>query len=71
MGGIDLVPLGDEFNTFAPTSIVLVCLITIFNVYDRILKFLGLGDYYYSNWTSCEEDIAEGKQLIAQGWGMW
>eukprot|EP00470_Lotharella_oceanica_P012570 CAMPEP_0170200510 /NCGR_PEP_ID=MMETSP0040_2-20121228/69905_1 /TAXON_ID=641309 /ORGANISM="Lotharella oceanica, Strain CCMP622" /LENGTH=296 /DNA_ID=CAMNT_0010450691 /DNA_START=677 /DNA_END=1567 /DNA_ORIENTATION=- len=64
IGNISVVPaLGDGFNTYLPILISIFALCVLFNVYHRILRFLGIEVFTY--WSANDEDrLEEGKRLV-------
>jgi len=64
MGAMDVVPFfGSAFNTYLPTLISIFSICTLFNVYGRILRFLGIENFTY--WTTNDPDrLAEGKAQV-------
>ena len=65
MGQLNLVPLfGTNFPRFFPIILIILCLLTLFDVYSRLLSSLGLKQFKFSTKFS-DEAIFEGKKLLA------
>jgi len=64
MGAMDVVPFfGSAFNTYLPILISIFCLCTFFNVYGRILHFMGIEQFTY--WSTNDVDkLQEGKAHV-------
>mmetsp|Transcript_23177 Transcript_23177/g.22652 ORF Transcript_23177/g.22652 Transcript_23177/m.22652 type:complete len:185 (+) Transcript_23177:1274-1828(+) len=67
MGPIDNIDfLGQGFNQWVfPSCLLLMVLLTVFNIYGRLLNFFGLKQYQFDT-DYTEEKLDEGKLLIDQ-----
>jgi hypothetical protein len=69
MGGSDendAVPIGNSFSVFFPIILVVLCLFNIFNIYGKVLSFVGLRQFQFTE-DFDDEKIEEGKKLIYKG----
>eukprot|EP00468_Gymnochlora_sp_CCMP2014_P002413 CAMPEP_0167760150 /NCGR_PEP_ID=MMETSP0110_2-20121227/11428_1 /TAXON_ID=629695 /ORGANISM="Gymnochlora sp., Strain CCMP2014" /LENGTH=438 /DNA_ID=CAMNT_0007646633 /DNA_START=270 /DNA_END=1586 /DNA_ORIENTATION=+ len=65
MGDMEVVPFfGSAFNSYLPILISIFSLCTFFNVYYRLLKFLGIEQFSYST-TNDQDRLEEGKKHVA------
>ncbi|CAE7416533.1 unnamed protein product, partial [Symbiodinium microadriaticum] len=73
MESMNIVPLfGDSFSIYAPIITALVGLFTFFNLYSRLLKFVGIEDEDSAGSTDCchrlntaeQEEVEAGKKLV-------
>ncbi|GAB5369383.1 hypothetical protein AAMO2058_001399800 [Amorphochlora amoebiformis] len=65
MGAMDVVPFfGSAFNTYLPILISIFCLCTLFNVYNRLLRFLGIQQFSYGG-RNDPDKLLEGKKIVA------
>jgi len=66
--GINDIPLlGDPVNIFLPSLMVIFCLCTWFNLFERVLKCLHIARYTSSRATNDEEvqdTVREGRTLV-------
>jgi hypothetical protein len=60
---INLTPLGGGFNAWFPLVILLPVILTLFNLYDKIKKVLGLGDL--GGWIIDDEDDEDRGEIVA------
>jgi len=66
MGDVQLMPFfGVGFNVYVPIIMSVLCLLVLFNVFERILARFGIRVFRYSDIT--DEATDEGKVLIARG----
>ena len=69
MSNMSTVPFfGTSFSFYAPLMIVIVCLITLYNVYPRLLSMLGIDHedaiYLVDDEESLESQMNEGILLL-------
>ncbi|KAJ3410939.1 LMBR1 domain-containing protein 2 [Chytridiales sp. JEL 0842] len=64
----DLTPLlGDGFNTWVPLLVLIFAIITLLNLYGRILSLFKVKNYFYEEVAKNEsEDVDQGRQVISQ-----
>ena len=62
----DAAPIGNFFSVFFPIILVVLCLFNIFNIYGKVLSFLGLKQFQFTE-DFDDEKIEEGKRLIYKG----
>jgi hypothetical protein len=66
MGDVEFMPLlGVGFNVYFPIILSVLCLLVLFNVYERILARFHIRVFRYSDVT--EDATDEGKTLIERG----
>lgn len=74
MADMEIVPLfGSSFSVYAPIITAIVGFITFFNIYARLLKFIGIQDEDSVTIGECcgrisdseKEEIETGKRLVA------
>jgi LMBR1-like membrane protein len=74
---INLTPLGEAFNAWFPLFILLPVILTLFNLYDKIKKVLGLGDL--GGWIIDDEEdedrgeiasVVEGREILKRELGV-
>lgn len=74
MANMEIVPLfGSSFSVYAPIITAIVGFITFFNIYARLLKFIGIqdedsvtvGEFCGKISDSDKEEIETGKRLVA------
>lgn len=64
MGIIDFVPVfGENFSEFFPMILLLFCALNLFQIYSRLLAWLGMSRFRFSD-NSNEDKIQEGKMLL-------
>ena len=64
MGIIDFVPVfGDNFSKFFPLILLLFCALNLFQIYSRLLNWLGISRFRFSN-SFKDDKIQEGKILL-------
>ncbi|KAI9362506.1 LMBR1-like membrane protein-domain-containing protein [Zopfochytrium polystomum] len=64
---IDLAPLlGAGFNTWVPELVLIFALLTLFNLYERILTALRIRKFFFDEAPASEADAVEGRQIILQ-----
>ncbi|KAI9141131.1 LMBR1-like membrane protein-domain-containing protein [Paraphysoderma sedebokerense] len=68
MGTVNLVPLlGEQFNNWIPITMVVICVMTVGNVYGRILRICGVKNtFLYDEEDEDDGDIEDGRALITQ-----
>ncbi|KAJ3106824.1 LMBR1 domain-containing protein 2 [Phlyctochytrium planicorne] len=65
----DLTPLlGDGFQTWVPELVLIFSLITLLNLYGRILGLFKVKSYFYQevSHNSADSDLEEGRNIISQ-----
>ena len=61
---MEVIPFfGGAFNDFMPVLLAVFCLCTLFNVYGRILRLMGVERFEFSE-DFDDETIAEGKMIL-------
>lgn len=67
MGEIDIVPIfGSGFTSIFPITLIVLCLFNVYDVYGKILSYLGLKQFLFTE-NFNDEKIHEGKQLLYKG----
>ena len=70
MGDINLFPLmGEAVNLYLPFAIILLCGVTYFNAYDRLLRSLSVREFTYdaTDQDANDSTIQESRSLLSQG----
>ena len=64
MGIIDFVPVfGESFSEFFPLVLLLFCALNLFQIYSRLLNWLGISRFRFSD-SFKDDKIQEGKILL-------
>jgi hypothetical protein len=64
MGVTDLVPvLGKKFIIFYPTILIVLCLFNIFDIYGKLMNFIGFSRFGFKNQYN-DEKIEEGMEIL-------
>jgi len=67
MGHMDVISfISDGFNIYFPIAIVLLCILTYFNVGQRVLHLVGFQQFIGDD-DMTQELIDEGAQLVSRG----
>jgi len=67
MGHMDVIGfIADGFNIYFPIAIVLLCVLTLFNVGTRILNVLGIQQFMVDD-DITQELVDEGKEIVRRG----
>jgi len=67
MGHMDVIGfISDGFNIYFPIAIVLLCMLTLFNVGTRILNALGIQQFMVDD-DITQELVDEGKEIVRRG----
>ena len=67
MGHMDVISfISDGFNIYFPIAIVLLCILTWFNVGQRVLHLVGFQQFIGDD-DMTQELIDEGAQLVSRG----
>lgn len=67
MGHMDVIPfISDGFNIYFPIAILLLCILSLFNVVRKILHRFGF-QLFIGNDEITQELIDEGKELVRRG----
>lgn len=67
MGHMDVISfIANGFNIYFPIAIVLLCVLTWFNVGQRVLHLLGFQQFIGED-EMTQELIDEGEQLVGRG----
>jgi LMBR1-like membrane protein len=67
MGHMDVIPfISDGFNIYFPIAILLLCILSFFNVWKKILLKIGF-QLFLGNDEMTQELIDEGKELLRRG----
>jgi len=67
MGHMDVISfISDGFNIYFPIGIVLLCILTWFNVGQRVLHLVGFQQFIGDD-EMTQELMDEGAQLVARG----
>jgi len=67
MGHMDVIGfISDGFNIYFPIAIVLLCALTLFNVWTRILNVVGIQQFMVDDEITLEL-VDEGKELVRRG----
>jgi len=62
---MDVVPFfGSGFTVYFPILVSLVCAVTLFNVFARLAKLLGVTQFDYSRTSAAIGDVKEGEGLL-------
>ena len=60
------VGLAYSFTTYFPIILSVLCLFTLFDVYDKVLTMFGLGKYRFTEEVN-DDKVEEGKKLLYRG----
>ncbi|KAJ1553439.1 LMBR1 domain-containing protein 2 [Cladochytrium tenue] len=64
---IDLAPLlGEGFNTWVPELVLIFSIITLLNLFERIVSWLGIRKFFFDERRSELADVEEGRKIILQ-----
>ena len=67
MGHMDVISfIANGFNIYFPIAIVLLCILTWFNVGQRVLHLLGFQQFIGDD-DMTQELVDEGEQLVSRG----
>lgn len=67
MGHMDVIPfISDGFNIYFPISILLLCILSLFNIAKKILHRIGF-QLFIGDDEVTQELIDEGKELVRRG----
>ncbi|KAL3897731.1 MAG: hypothetical protein SGCHY_003213, partial [Lobulomycetales sp.] len=61
---VNLAPLlGEQYNRWLPMAILLLALITLFNLHGRVLRLFGIKEIFYQPDPN-DREVAEGRRVI-------
>lgn len=61
---MNLAPLlGEQYNRWLPMAILLLALITLFNLHGRVLRLFGIKEIFYQPDPN-DREVAEGRRVI-------
>ena len=67
MGHMDVIGfISDGFNIYFPIAVVLLCALTLFNVWTRLLNVIGIQQFMVDDEIT-QELVDEGKELVRRG----
>jgi len=58
--------IADGFNIYFPIAIVVLCMLTLFNVGTRLLNVLGIQQFMVDDEIT-QELVDEGKEIVRRG----
>ena len=65
MGATDSIPLfGDSFMKIAPLLLVILLLFKYFNIYSKVLIFIGIKEYDFNDLKDNLEAVEEGRAIV-------
>lgn len=65
MGVMDRIPfVGREVVKYAPVLLLIIVFFVLLNLWDKILKFLGLKNWTFENSEFNSEDLKKGEQML-------
>jgi hypothetical protein len=65
MGNMQAVPFfGSTFNNYLPLLVLIFCLLTLFNVFGRLLSFLQISHFKHSETFQDDGTMSEGRILL-------